>query len=71
MYQLTELTVVAILKSNEIRLRNISFFNLLNYFPHRHACITILLGLNQLTAFVMLQSKLITLVNRIQKPNNN
>ena len=42
-------------KFNEIRLNDIRFSNLLKYFPHRHACITIFLGLNQLTSFAMLQ----------------
>ena len=67
----TESAVVVILQFNEIRLHGKSFSNLFKYLPHRHACITILLGLNQQTAFAMLQSKLITVESRIYKSHNS
>ena len=54
----------------EIRPHDKSLSNLIKYFPHRHTCITILLGLNLLTAFTMLQSKLIIGESRFQKPHN-
>ena len=57
--------------ASEIRPNGKSFSNLFKYFPHRHACITILLGLNQRTAFAMLQSKLNTVECRIQKPSSS
>ena len=54
-------------KFNEIRLHEITLSNLFKYFPHGHTCISILLGLNLLllTAFTVLQSKLITGDSRI------
>ena len=45
-----------------------TLFNLFKHFPHRHACITIILGLNLLTTFTMLQSKLIIMESRTRNP---
>ena len=55
----------------DVTLHDITFSNLFKYVPHRHEWITILLGLNPVTAFTMLQSKLITGKSWIQKPHNS